>query len=223
MRSNGVDSQAFFTRVRHDLFGGRLNQGQVDGMSAIRSGWESRVAEGCEEHHGHQLAYVLATAFHETAATMQPVRETLAETDEAAILRLDRAFAGGRLASVRRPYWRLDKGGRCWLGRGLVQLTHKRNYETMGRLTGIDLVADPCRAMEMDVAVAILIEGMRRGSFTGKRLDDYFSPTRCDWTGARRIINGTDRAEKVGGYGRVFATALGIDLTGTSTPSVRIG
>jgi hypothetical protein len=208
MHSNGVDSQAFFTRVRHDLFGGRLNQGQVDGMSAIRSGWESRVAEGCEEHRRHQLAYVLATAFHETGASMQPVRETLGETDAAAILKLDAAFAGGRLPSVRRPYWRMDRSGRCWLGRGLVQLTHKSNYQTMSEVTGIDLVADPCRAMEMDVAVAILIEGMRRGSFTGRRLDHYFCAGHCDWIGARRVINGTDRATTIAGYAQIFARVL---------------
>ncbi|MBP1843791.1 hypothetical protein J2046_002047 [Rhizobium petrolearium] len=142
------------------------------------------------------------------AATMQPVRETLAKSDRAAVARLDAAFAAGRLGSVRTSYWRPDGDGKSWLGRGLVQLTHKRNYEAMSRLIGIDLVADPGCAMEMDVSVAILIEGMQRGSFTGGPLDDFFAPGRNDWLGARKIINGTDRAGLAAGYGQVFAGAL---------------
>ena len=152
---------------------------------------------------------MLATAFHETAATMQPVRETLAASDAAAIGRLDRAFSAGRLASVKTPYWRPEADGRSWLGRGLVQLTHKRNYEAMSKVTGIDLVADPSRAMDMDVAATILIEGMRLGSFTGRKLDHYFSEEKAEWIGARQIINGNDRAELVAGYGRIFHAALG--------------
>ncbi|WP_245422817.1 glycoside hydrolase family 19 protein [Neorhizobium huautlense] len=95
------------------------------------------------------LAYVLATAFHETFR---------------------------RPASrVKTPYWRPEADGRSWLGRGLVQLTHRRNYEATSEVTGIDLVADPPRAMDMDVVATILIEGMRLGSFTGRRPDHYFS------------------------------------------------
>jgi len=49
---------------------------------------------------------------------------------------------------VKTPSWRPDTEGRSWLGRGLVQRTHKRNYEAMSKVTGIDLVGDPSRAME---------------------------------------------------------------------------
>ncbi|MEN3146781.1 hypothetical protein ABCW43_05670 [Neorhizobium sp. IRAMC:178] len=195
---------AFFDFVRTRLFKGRLVTGQVEGLTAILDGWRERGGQG----EGPPLAYVLATAFHETAATMQPVRETLAASDRSAIARLDEAFAAGRLGSVRTPYWRPDADGKSWLGRGLVQLTHRRNYEAMSDVTGIDLVADPGRAMEMPVSVAILIEGMRRGSFTGRKLGDYFGQGRADWVGARKIINGSDRAELVARHARAFAEAL---------------
>ncbi|CAN7224497.1 hypothetical protein [Neorhizobium sp. LjRoot104] len=195
---------AFFDFVRTRLFKGRLVTGQVEGLTAILDGWRER--GGQDEHP--PLAYVLATAFHETAATMQPVRETLAASDRSAIARLDAAFAAGRLGSVKTPYWRPDADGKSWLGRGLVQLTHRRNYEAMSNVTGIDLVADPCRAMEMPVSVAILIEGMRRGSFTGRKLGDYFGQAGADWVGARKIINGSDRAELVARHARGFAEAL---------------
>lgn len=199
-----LNRRAFFDAVRVKLFGGRLGSGQVEGLTAILDGWSVRQGQG----GAPPLAYVLATAFHETAATMQPVRETLAASDKAAITRLEEAFSAGRLGSVRTPYWRPDENGRSWFGRGLVQLTHRRNYEAMSEITGIDLVADPGRAMQMPVSVAILIEGMRRGSFTGRKLDDYFGQGRADWTGARKIINGNDRAELVARHARVFAGAL---------------
>ncbi|CAN7227539.1 hypothetical protein [Neorhizobium tomejilense] len=195
---------AFFDLVRTKLFKGRLVTGQVKGLTAILDAWRER--DGQDE--AQPLSYVLATAFHETAATMQPVRETLAASDRSAITRLDEAFAAGRLGSVKTPYWRPDAEGKSWLGRGLVQLTHRRNYEAMSAVTGIDLVADPGRAMEMPVSVAILIEGMRRGSFTGRKLGDYFGQGRADWVGARKIINGNDRADLVARHARVFAEAL---------------
>ncbi|MBP2560532.1 putative chitinase [Neorhizobium galegae] len=194
----------FFDFVRTRLFKGRLVTNQVEGLTTILDGWRERGGQD----EGLPLAYVLATAFHETAATMQPVRETLAASDSSAIARLDEAFAAGRLGSVKTPYWRPDADGKSWLGRGLLQLTHRRNYEAMSDLTGIDLVADPGRAMEMPVSVAILIVGMRRGSFTGRKLGDYFGQGRADWVGARKIINGSDRAELVARHARVFAEAL---------------
>ncbi|OHV75637.1 glycoside hydrolase family 19 protein [Rhizobium sp. LCM 4573] len=203
-----VERRYFFERVRAEIFGGRLRAKQVEGLNAVLDGWRKRGGGGEPEALTQSLAYVLATAFHETAGTMQPMRETLARTDAAAIARLEKAYASGRLGSVRTPYWRPDAEGKSWLGRGLVQLTHRRNYEAMSELTGVDLVSDPSRAMEMEVSVTILIEGMRAGSFTGMRLGDYFGPRRDDWLGARRIINGTDRAELVAGYGRAFCRAL---------------
>ncbi|WP_370868990.1 hypothetical protein [Ectorhizobium quercum] len=199
-----INRRFFFDNARERLFHGRLRAGQVEGMAAILDRFEETMPEGDDRW----LAYMLATAFHETAETMQPVRETLAASDARAIAILDDAFARGRLKSVKTPYWRPDKDGRSWLGRGFVQLTHRRNYEAMSRATGIDLVAAPERAMEMAVAVTILFRGMIDGSFTGRRLADAFSPAKEDWTGARRIINGTDRAALIAGYGRIFYAGI---------------
>ncbi|MBB4479876.1 putative chitinase [Rhizobium etli] len=199
-----MDRMFFFDAVREDLFKGELTQPQVVGIAAILDAWERRFAQADRRW----LAYILATAYHETAYTMQPVRETLAESDAGAVEILEAAYAAGRLSWVKTPYWRPDEDGRCWLGRGLVQLTHKRNYEAMSGLTGIDLVADPDRAMEMDAAVTILIEGMLQGSFTGHKLADHLNATTEDWVNARRIVNGTDRAEKLAGYAMVFNAAM---------------
>lgn len=204
-----AERRIFFQEVRKSLFAGRLKQREVKGLDAILDAW-AVLPEAVRDAAGGNdaLAYVLATAFHETAATMQPVRETLALSDAEAIARLERAFRAGRLPTVRTPYWRPDAEGRTWLGRGFVQLTHRRNYEAMSALTGIDLVSKPARAMEMAVAVEILVGGMREGAFTGFRLGDYFAAGKLDWAGARKIINGSDRAELVAGYARAFRAAL---------------
>ncbi len=201
-----IDRQRFFSAVRKKPFGGRMSEGQVQGAELVLDTYFKRVAERDLRH----LAYMLATSYHETAATMQPVRETLAPSDEAAIRILDRAFAAGRLGQVKAPYWRRDGEGKSWLGRGLVQLTHRRNYEAMSLLAGVDLVARPERAMEAETSATILIEGMLKGSFTGRRLSNYFSDTREDWTGARAIINGRDRAGLIADHAQAFLAALKI-------------
>jgi len=206
-----MDRVFFFDAVRDGLFKGKLTQPQVVGITAILDAWEKRFSHADRRW----LAYILATAYHETAYTMQPVRETLAESDARAVEILEAAFAAGRLSWVKTPYWRPDEDGRSWLGRGLVQLTHKRNYEAMSVLTGIDLVADPDRAMEMEVAVTILIEGMLQGSFTGHKLEDHLNAATEDWVNARRIVNGTDRAEKLASYAVVFDAAIRPDPSRT--------
>ncbi|MCP8897035.1 hypothetical protein KYK29_19075 [Shinella daejeonensis] len=200
-----IDRKVFFDRVRERLFDGRLRQAQVDGLTAILDRWEAEMPTGDRRW----LAYMLGTAHHETGRTMQAVRETFAASDERAIAILDKAFRDGRLAFVRAPYWRKDRDGRSWLGRGLVQLTHKANYQRMTQETGIDLVADPARAMELSVAVTVMFTGMTGGAFTGRRLADYFSPGREDWINARRIVNGTERAALVAGYARAYHAAIG--------------
>jgi hypothetical protein len=194
----------FFDSVRQSLFKGTLAEGQVEGMTAILDYFETHMRDG----DLRWLAYIVATAFHETAYTMQPVRETLADSDAKAMEILDRAYAAGKLPWVRTVYWTPDEDGKSWLGRGLVQLTHKRNYEAMSEMTGIDLVAEPDRAMEMATAVKILIEGMVAGSFTGHKLADHLNAYKEDWVNARRIVNGTDRAEKLAEYAKTFHAAL---------------
>jgi hypothetical protein len=156
----------------------------------------------------NQVAYVLATAYHETARRMKPVRETLASTDDEAIRILDRSWAAGKLPWVRTPYWRRDADGKSWLGRGYPQLTWKDNYVKAGQKLGLDLVSDPTSVMQTEVAIPILVIGMRDGWFTGKKLSDYITISKSDFAGARRIINGTERAGTVAGYAADYDKAL---------------
>ncbi|QRM54705.1 hypothetical protein [Sinorhizobium sp. BG8] len=200
----GINRKFFFDYVRLHLFDGALTQPQVRGLTAIIDKWEATMPGNDDRW----LAYMLATTHYETGRTMQPVRETFAPTDDKAIAILDRAFNAGRLPWVSRPYWNKDAQGRTWLGRGLVQLTHEANYQKMTNETGIDLVSDPALAMDLKVAVDIMFIGMTKGSFTGKKLADFFAPGKGDWVNARKIINGLDKAALVGSYGKAYYAAI---------------
>ena len=198
-----MNRTTLFAYLRRSPFGGRLSTAQVRGVETILAVWATTAQTDIR-----WLAYILATAFHETAATMQPVRETLASSDTKAISILDRAFAAGKLPTVKTPYWRRDKAGKSWLGRGFIQLTHEANYRAASKAAGIDLVADPAKAMDADVAARVLVLGMIAGLFTGKRLADYFSDAKDDPVGARRIVNGTDKASLIATYYRAILDAL---------------
>lgn len=163
------------------------------------------IVDACLDHNllRNQCAYVLATAYHESAATMKPVREALAKTDAGAIAALNKAWKAGKLPWVKSDYW---SGG--YFGRGYVQLTHKANYAYAGEQLGVPLAERPSLALEPDIAVKVLVNGMRDGWFTGKKLSDYITLQKSDFKGARRIVNGTDKADLIAGYAKEYDALL---------------
>jgi hypothetical protein len=195
-----INRQRFFASVRKTF--GSLRQDQVDGFETLLAAIEERSSSIPE------AAYLLATAWHETAFTMQPVRETLASSDEDAIARLEFAWKRGKLTWVKTPYWRKDRDGKSWLGRGYVQLTHRQNYETMGERLGVDLVGRPELAMVPSIAADILIIGSQEGLFTGKRLGEFIGGGKKFYRSARRVINGLDKADQIAKYAVQFESAL---------------
>lgn len=193
-----LDAKTFFEHIRgpHHIFSS-LNQGQVDGINAIIDCWNSG-PEGLFKPpvYDAHLAYMLATVYHETARTMQAVKEGLSASD-----------------SWRKRHLRYYP----YYGRGLVQLTWKDNYhkatEFLRRFypeeaSSIDLVNNPDQALNSKYAVAILFYGMSTGMFTGRSLHTYIQSSRIDFVHARQIINGMDRAELIAGYAKSFLTAV---------------
>ena len=174
-------------------------------MVNLDLGYTRMIIAECEAQglFRNQAAYVLATAWHETAHTMKPVRETLAKTDAKAKEILTKAWKAGKLPWVKKDYW--SDG---WFGRGYVQLTHKANYECAGKKLGVDLVKHPSLAMEPKIAAEVLVLGSKDGWFTGRRLLDFMTLTRSDYVGARRIINGTDKADLIAGYAKQYDVLL---------------
>lgn len=134
-----------------------------------------------------QCAYVLATAYHETNGTFKPVREAYW---------LDETWRKNNL----RYY--------PWYGRGFVQITWKNNYVKAGEKLGLDLITDPDVVMQEDIAIKILVQGMKGGWFTGKRLYTFVNENSKDYKGARRVVNGTDKDELIAGYARRYEESL---------------
>lgn len=123
-----------------------------------------------------QIAYVLATVEHETNNTFKPVRE---------------AYWLPEIVRKRFRYY-------PYYGRGYVQLTWDYNYRRYTEILGIDLIGNPDLALDPHIACFILVHGFKHGVFTGKRLTQYINANLVDWEGARRCINGTDKAVKIG-------------------------
>lgn len=172
------DPAKFFAAVRQHF--GPLDQGQVDGLNAV--------LEAVAGWPVSWQAYALATTWHETAATMRPIAE----------------FGKGRGRKYGKPG---RNGGQVAYGRGYVQLTWDDNYERADRELGLNgaLIANYELAMQPAIAGKILRRGMEEGWFTGKKLSDYLPG---DHIGARRIINGTDRANLIAGYAAAFERGL---------------
>jgi len=200
----GINRKHFYDTIRPSLFGGKITPSQMSGLEAILNKWEKETPDLDDRW----LAYMLATAFHETARTLQPVRETRATTDDAAIAILTKYFLAGKLPWVKKPFWEKDAEGKTWLGRGLVQITHKANYIKLGKAIGEDLTTNPNHALDMNVALKIMFTGMTDGLFTGKKLKDYFHGQVSDWKNARRIITAMESADLVAGYAIKFYQAI---------------
>ncbi len=201
-----MDMTTFFAYARRAPFGGRLSQGQIDGMNALFRCWASHKIAGADSNR--LLAYILASVFHETGGRMLPVRETFASTDAGAIAALEKAWKAGKLGQVKTPYWRKDANGKSWFGRGDIQITHRVNYDALGKRIGADLVGNPSLALDVDISAEIAIVGMLEGRFTGKKLTAYFNLKKDDPAGARAVVNGSDKAKLIAGYYKSFLDAL---------------
>lgn len=165
----------FFDAIRTTI---PLTTGNVAGFERVIGYGEDK------GYHIKDVAYVTATAYWETAHTMQPVKEAYWLSED----------------------WR-KKNLRYypWYGRGDVQLTWEENYKKAGKELGVDLTTDPEKALDPKISVQVLYHGMEKGWFTGKKLSDYvtknttqtYALTQAEYKNARRIVNGTDKDDEI--------------------------
>lgn len=172
------DRSKFFDAYRSAF--GKLNESQVSGLEFLLG----QIEKDSAWRSVRQLAYFMASVAHETAHTFQPIKER-------------RGRLGTTIRKIQDRYWHTG-----YFGRGFIQITHKRNYEQFG-------IADsPERALEPEKSYEIASRGMREGIFTGKKLSDYVNAQKTDYVNARRIVNGTDKAQQIADIAERFERAL---------------
>jgi len=192
----------FFAALRAGLLGPDLSPSEVDGCNAIldacgADGWPLAYA-----------AYGLATAYHETAHTMQPIKEIGGPAYFRRMYDIE-----GQRPDVARRLGNVHPGdGAKFPGMGYVQSTGRGNAKRAGDEMDLPIEDQPELLMRPDVAAKVMVRGMREGWFTSKRLADYLPKNGPAGHGqffpARRIINGLDRADLIAGYADGFQDAL---------------
>jgi len=182
-----IHRKYFFDSMRASLFHA-FAQSQVDGLNVFLDWYDTANPSLPERYHlgDRELAYVLATTYHETGATFQPIREY-----------------GSESYLKSKPYY-------PWYGRGYVQLTWETNYKTQDEKLGLGgrLLADPDVALDPEIALKVILGGMVDGDFTGKKLGDFFTDQLTDWYEARTIVNGHDRASDIANYAVLFLDGI---------------
>lgn len=187
-----LDLKPFFNRIRPSDLYKRLTASQVKGHETII--YEMKKLNVPLSW----AAYILATAYHETAQRMQPVREGLNASD------------AWRKRNLR--YY-------PWYGRGHVQLTWEENYRRADKELGLGgaLVANADLALDPEISAEVMIRGMLNGWFSGdkkgrhtlaRHLPNKDTATRTQFKNARRIVNLMDKADLIAGHALVYQEAL---------------
>lgn len=184
-----MNRKAFYDQIRDEV---NLTTQNVEGMEKLLD-----YAERKERLDTQSLGYVTATTWWETGQTMHPVKEAYWK-DEA---------------------WR-KKNLRYypWYGRGLIQTTWERNYRAIAKAMGLPedtFIKNPDLLLTFEYALPALFTGMKLGIYTGKDLDDYIDgidesdeEDLREFKLARKIVNGTDKAETIGRLALIFEDGL---------------
>ena len=208
----GIDRAVFFRHIKPALFHGRMKQMQVARIDAVLNELEYSAVD-----HLGAWAYVLATGHHEAAAWIY--YKELGGVDYFTKL----YDIQGQRPAKARELGNVNKGdGARFCGRGPVGITGRGNYRRQSKKLGIDLESSPELAEQADIGAKLLVEGMRDGDYRRRldgrpyKLSDYFDGKRCDYIGARNIVNGgQDKAQLIASYASAYYAAL--DLASSSS------
>lgn len=170
-----------FTKTKEAGWIARLSSAIALKFSESQRQAVSLILSECEANgitDARQVAYILATCYHE--CRFKSIPEI-------------RAKPGTKIWYMQEKYWHTG-----YYGRGFCQLTHKYNYQKFSDLLGIDLVNNPDEVLRPEIGAKILVVGMVRGMFSGRKLSHYFPPRgTARWISARRIVNGVFQASLV--------------------------
>ena len=193
-----IDRAYFFDEYQKRFT--KLTYTQKNALENIFTGIE----EYCENDKSYvcslkKIAYMLATAKHETGHTFEPITE---RGNRSYFNKYDPVLANTperRKRAIEMENTQQGDGFK-YRGRGYVQLTWKKNYRKSGEYLKKDLVNNPELALDQKNATKIMIYGMETGMFTTKKISSYISEDTADYLNARRVINGMDKAATIVGY-----------------------
>jgi hypothetical protein len=198
------DHTTFFNEYKK-AFNAKLTQGQVDGLESLLTSIENDP----DVQDVRWAAYMMATVKHECADKWQPIEE----------------YGKGKGRKYGNPVTVTGSDGKqysnVYYGRGYVQLTWDYNYKKMSPAIGLNdaMYINPALALDPSDAYKIMSYGMRKGTFTGKKLSDYINGSACDYKNARRIINGLDQWQLIQGYAQKLQAVLQASLVQDAPPA----
>jgi hypothetical protein len=115
-------------------------------------------------------------------------------------------------APVHKKYTEADGVEHQYFGRGLVQITWWNGYAESGVAFGygLELLFNPEKVKEYDVAYDIMVKGMTTGDgyANDRRCSMYFTDGKTDYVAARAMVNGSDKAVEIAALAQAFETLL---------------
>jgi hypothetical protein len=154
-------------------------------INAIFDRWEATGGG-----HPKHLALMLGTAYRETCGFFS---STVGEACGCKKVCNKEEFKGA-------SYGKKDECGRAYFGRGFVQLTKRKNYETVGEKLHIPLSEHPNLAYEQPFAIIMLVDGVKGRWYAGQPLNTYLNDNVSDWVLARESVNPNSPNKAATGY-----------------------
>ena len=190
-----------FTKFKQVFQIKSINQEFVDGVNGLFAAFNSY--KELDASNPLYVAYMLATAYHETAFTMQAISEY-------GDIRYFDKYDTGQLAEQLGNTPEADGDGYKYRGRGHVMITGYDNYKKFTDILGIDLVNSPDLALDPIVSAKILTIGSLKGTFTTRKLSQYikYGLEYSEWVNARRVINGVDKNTVIADYAIKFLQCI---------------
>lgn len=232
------DHTAFFAAVRErgGPFPAGLNQAQVDGINAtlkaaavhnLPLAWTAYVLATEQHETGDRMSPNRESFNYSVDGLLSNFgRHRISAADARRLGRVGNVALGEarqrEIANILYggEFGRTQLGntqpGDGWLyrGGGKDHCTGRRNYAKVDEALGFNgaLLANPDLILKGDTAAQAIVTGMVTGRYTGWKLADYLprpvAATLGQFTSARLIINGTDRAGHIASLAMKWQAAL---------------
>lgn len=193
--------------------GVKINPGLIFKDLNVKQGKVTALTEVCSAEHGASSSesssgspssqdevvnLLISTALEEGVTNKAQIANILAQVEIETNFKYLEEFASGSAYEGRSDLGNNIAGdGKRFKGRGYIQITGRTNYTKFSNILNVDFISNPDLAKNTQNAAKIAIIGMRDGIFTGKSLGDYINSSGNDFYNARRIVNGTDKANQV--------------------------